>query len=480
MAKIDFIYKIEVSDDLPKLALVSLRSAMRVLNVGLLAEKASPALRQVKIDVGDIPTRVHYSPLDGIITVNPKKDKMRHKSQGLVINTLFALSMAYYDHGLKNKDRLYWKQLTRNKKPDQRFLAKASFSVGSTGKSRLFFASELVKHLMLDFDSELIVEFFSPEVPQLVTLSRTRFKGLVPRRELNEPIAIQRTMLDEELIPLKDALDLSGITGITDILREKGLKFEFDYDSTGMVVFNARTRSGQTVVQIKRSFIDGYVKNDYFSLDPSLQRKGLGLKLFASQLMTAVNMGITHIKLKADRDDANGLSGYDVWWKFGFDGVVEASKVGGQQAKSFWREAVISKILNYSPMDLQVKFYGMMQRLEQKVDEAEFSPMAYQYLLDVTLDGNYQDLEDFQDPSMKDFMTLVDFFNRMSPRSRFLENEGLSYERQRIQRLMELEGFEAFWTRSGVAWSAELDLSEGASSPSVGILKNYLEQRDLL
>lgn len=477
MAKINFVYPITVSDQLPQLPLISLKAAMSALGTDFLLEKATPKLKKVRIEVGQIPTRVSYSPLTKTITVNPDKRKLRHPSEGLVPNTLFALSMAYYD-SLKTSDRMYWKNLTRNERADMTFLKRISFSTEQAGKDRLLFASELTKKF-LKGDSELIRRFFGTDVEELVALSRTRFRGLISNRDKNEPIVVSRSLMGEESLPLSEALDITGITGISDFLRKEGYALQLDYDESGLFVFNA-VKNGQKVVQIKRSFYHGEVRNDYFAIFPELQRQGLGLKVFATQLMSSVKNGVKAINLSAERDEENGLYGYNVWWKFGFDGFIRASATNNPtEAKDWWLQAVTEKILGSSDIDLQLRFYGMISRLQDKVANGEFSPSAFRYLLDVTLDGDYQDKGDFVSPSKKDFLALVQFFNRMSPESPFLKEEGLSYQHQRIQRLMELDGFDAWWTQYGIKWEARLDLSEGERSPSIATLRDYMRQRGI-
>ena len=326
--------------------------------------------------------------------------------------------------------------------------------------------------------SPIIVRFFDNSVDSLVTLSPTRFRGLIQNRDRNEEIRISQSLGGGTTVTLAEALDITGITGITDALRGQGLKFDFDYDETGLFIFNARNKEGKKLVQIKRSFHFGEVQNDYFAIDPSLQRQGLGLKVFATQLMSAVKNGVPAITLTADRDEEAGLFGYNVWWRFGFDGYIDSQQTSDPEAASeWWRQAVVEKILGSSEMDLKLRFYGMIKRLREKVSVGEFSPAAFQYFLDRTLDGDYVSKEDFQNPSKKDFLSLVQFFNRISPDSPFLRDEGFSFKFQTIQRLFELDGFGDWWKDFGVKWSARLDLSDGEDSPSIAILRDYMADR---
>ena len=453
---------------------------MSKLNTSLLTDKASPKFKKVRVVVDDIDTRVSYDPLTGVITANPDKKRLRHRTQGLIPNVLFALSMAYYDFALKSSDRLYWKNLTRREKIDKSLLNRISFRTEQTGKPRLLFSTELTKYFLLGANqAPIIVRFFNEEVSSLVELSPTRFRGLIPNSDKEDAIIISQSLGNSQSITLTQALDVTGITGITDTLREAGCSFEFDYDETGLFIFNA-VKDGRKVVKIKRSFHYGEVRNDYFAIEPEMQRQGLGLKVFATQLMSAVQNDIKAINLTAERDEENGLFGYNVWWRFGFDGYIDSSATSTKKdGTDWWIQAVTEMVIGSSEIDLKLHFYGMLKRLQDKVEDGLFSPTAFQYLLDRTLEGDYQSKEDFAEPSRKDFLALVQSFNRISPDSPFLKEEGLSFKHQRIQRLLELDGFEDWWASNGIKWEAKLDLSSGDSSPSIAVLRDYMRERGL-
>ena len=87
--------------------------------------------------------------------------------------------------------------------------------------------------------------------------------------------------------------------------------------------------------------------------------------------------------------------------------------------------------------------------------------------------------EFFEAPSQKDFMSLVEFFNNIEPNSEILQKHDLSYRFQRIQRLMELDGFSDWWETHGGKWEATLDLSEGENSPVIGLVREYMDRRGL-
>ena len=166
---------------------------------------------------------------------------------------------------------------------------------------------------------------------------------------------------------------------------------KLSHDSSGVIELEAFTPNGENVLKMKRYFFDGAIKNEYFVLQPVLQRKGLGMSAFVAQLSSAIKHDIKEIHLVAERDEETGLFGYDVWWRFGFDGLIHNTSVSGdtQSAKEWWRQAVVEKIISASQMTLQVQFYGTLRKLEERVRAGEFSPSAYQYFTDVKLEGDY-------------------------------------------------------------------------------------------
>ena len=480
--KINFIYPLDVDQSLPKLVLISLGAGLRAIDTVMLSTKAKPTLKKLKI-VGDptLTTRVSYSPLTGIIRVSDSIRKRRHRYEGVLPNVLLALGMGYYDFGLSKNDQLYWKNLSRGAKIDRQLLQKSSFNVEQAGKERLLFGTEMVKQLLYRQPSDLINRFFNTNTDSLIELSPTRYNGLRLRKDDKEAlIETERSLYDARKISLLDALDVSGITGITDTLRKKGYKIKLEYSRSGVMELEALDPAdGTEVIKMKRSFHNGVIRNDYFAIHPELQRQGLGIKAFATQLVSAVKHEISEITLSAER--GNGINGYNVWWRFGFDGILQVSNVDGSQAEArgWWRQAVVEKILSSSEMTSQVQFYDLIKELKAKVDSGDFSPSAYQFFMDVTLEGEYLTKSSFEAPSQKDFMSLVEFFNNIEPDSAILSKHDLSYRYQRIQRLMELDGFSDWWGIHGGSWDAKLDLSEGENSPVIGLVREYMSRRGL-
>lgn len=478
--KLNFIYPIKTTG-LPKVVEISMKMGVKAFlsKAPFLKDKAKPSLNKLRIEAEEgLPVRVSYSPLTGLIKVNPEMNKIRDNRKGIVPNLLLALGMGYYDFGLSKSDQLYWKNLTRREKVDLTLLKRSSFSVSQVGKPRILFAIELFKHTIFQTPSVLLETFFDVGSPELIELSSTRFRGLgLTRGERKEQLETSSSLVDRKTVSLEDALDIAGITGLTDDMREAGYRTELDYDQSGIMEFKAYSGS-RVVLQMKRYFFDDIIKNEYFTLSEDLQRQGLGMKAFATQLTSAIKHGVEKIQLVAEREDDSGLFGYNVWWRFGFDGHLDSGRYGSSlEAKAWWKQAVVEKILGASDMTSQKMFYGMVKRLKRKTEEGSFSNSAFQYFMDVTLDGEYNKVKDFQIPSRKDFLALVDFFNKVSPESPFLKEEDLSYKFQRIQRLMELEGFEDWWKQYGDKWNASLDLSDGVESPSVGLVRNYIRGR---
>jgi len=61
--------------------------------------------------------------------------------------------------------------------------------------------------------------------------------------------------------------------------------------------------------------------NDGFHIHrPVMQRRGIGLRIFARQLHTATAFGVKHIRTRAGR--RGGENGYYTWPRFGFDGPL--------------------------------------------------------------------------------------------------------------------------------------------------------------
>ena len=479
--KMNFIYPLDVDQSLPKLVLISLGAGLRAIDTLMLSTKAKPTLKKLKIVADDsLATRVSYSPLTGIIRVHPSLQNRRHRYEGVLPNVLLALGMGYYDFGLSKNDQLYWKNLSRGAKIDRQLLQISSFNVEQAGTPRLLFGTEIVKELLYREQSELIQRFFNMGTDDLIELSRTRYNGLRLKKDDKEAMLdTERSLYDTRKISLLDALDVSGITGITDHLRKEGFRLKLEYSNMGVMELKATNTEGVEVLTMKRSFHNGVIHNDYFALHPDLQRQGLGMKAFATQVMSAVKHEVTEIHLSAERSE--GVNGYNVWWRFGFDGLLKMSNVSGDQvgAQEWWRQAVVEKILSSSEMTSQVQFYALIKELKMKVDMCKFSPSAYQFFMDVTLEGEYLTKSSFEMPSQKDFMTLVDFFNNIDPHSAILKQHDLSYKYQRIQRLMELEGFSDWWEIHGGSWDAKLDLSEGENSPVIGLIRAYLNRRGL-
>ena len=160
--KLNFIYPIKTTG-LPKVVEISMKMGVKTFlsKAPFLKDKTKPSLNKLRIEAEEgLPVRVSYSPLTGLIKVNPEMNKIRDKRKGIVPNLLLALGMGYYDFGLSKSDQLYWRNLTRREKVDLTLLKRSSFSVSQVGKPRILFAIELFKHTIFQTPSVLLETFF--------------------------------------------------------------------------------------------------------------------------------------------------------------------------------------------------------------------------------------------------------------------------------------------------------------------------------
>ena len=471
--KANFIYPLNLVGDNKSFMNVT-KMVVNTIDTSILLSRARPSLKKVTIliDPNLQDVRVDYSSVTGIIRISPLRTGISSGKLSVRSNLIFALGMAFYDFSLKQPDRTYWRNLIRGKKiPFNKLLPKISFSTTDVGRDRLSFAYYFFM-FQRGVEKEDFINFFKGEA-DFVTLKANRFRGFGRFDEydvMNTPSGKTYT--------LKEALDLSGITAITPDLKAYGCKFVLDWDERGILVFKA-TKNGVPLVKIKRDLSWG-VTNDHFFIAPELQRNGFGLKVFASQLTQAIRANIPQITTEADRDDSVDMVGYDVWWRFGFDGNISAyNTTDPDTAEDWFKEATNAKILDMGGMSVRRLFADFMEDLRQRAREGSFSPSALEYLETQVLERPFKTREDYDSVGTKEFLQLINFFNRMSPSSPLLKQYDLSHTTQRIQRLMELEGFSEWWAINGKKWRGVLDLREGEQSPVVGQLRNYMTQRGI-
>lgn len=475
-AKIPFLFHIPVFGQAPNAFLGALRMTFTVLNTNILQPKLKGAFKKVRVNLRiGLANRVEYSPITGLIELDPSMSKIRDKRQGIRTNLVLALGMAFYDFSLTNSDRIYWKALTRKIKFNITDVKKkSSFGVAQVGKPRLIFASLLLAHFNGE-TSPLLKEFLQG-AEELVELDPKRHTGLgLRKRELETPITVG---LYGETMPLKDALDVVGITGITPELKRLGCNTRISYDPS-IGSFNVlATKDGKAVLEMERHFSFNQIKNERFFIDPELQGNGLGLTVFATQVSQAIKHGINKIHAEADRNDDIGMAGYDIWWKFGFDGFIVPTRTKNPtEAKDWFSQAVVETLIGLSEMSIKRLFFDLMLTLEERVSKGAFSPSAYRYLQQSVLGGEYTNKKDFAEIDRKDFSSFIDAFNKIEPESNFLKEWDLSYSSQRIQRLVQLKGFTDWWTVNGGKWAGSVDLTDGEDSVVFALLKNYMQRR---
>ena len=474
---IPFLYRIPVYGAAPPMLYGAIRQTFSILNTDILKEKGRASFKKVEIFfVKGLENRVEYSPITGRIEIDPSPNKIRDRRKGIRTNLILALSMAFYDFGLSANDRTYWKALSRNisfKVSDAK--KGTSFGVSQVGKPRWLFAGLLLAYFNGN-PSKTLTTFLRSEEEALIELSPSRHRQIgIPSREMDDPIQVG---LYGETLPLRDALDIVGITGITPQLKRLGCRVNVSYDPTLGNFSIIAKKNGVPVLEMERKFDFNSIKNEKFFLSPELQGRGLGLSVFATQVTQAVTHGIGAINTQADRNDDTGMAGYNIWWKFGFDGkIFPARTKNPEEARNWFEQAVLETIIGYSEMSLNRLLYDLMSSLKERMQKGSFSPSAYRYLNQVVLEGQYQEREDFNDVSTRLFVALVESFNEIEPESEILQKFDLSYHTQRIQRMVQVEGFTEWWEINGGKWEGSADLSEGMGSEVVALLRNYLNQR---
>lgn len=475
-AKIPFLFYVPLYGQAPNAFLGALRLTFRVINTDILQPKLKGTFKKVHIELKDyLSNRVEYSPVTGVIELDTSLTKLRDRKQGVRTNLILALGMAFYDFSLTTSDRTYWKALTKKIKFNLQDVKKrSSFGVSQVGKARLIFAGLLLAHFNGQ-TSPLLKEFLMGG-SELVALDPNRHKNIgIRKSELDKPVTIG---LYGQTLPLKNALDIVGITGISPKLKKMGCNTRVSYDPSIGKFTIISTKDGIPVLEMERNFSFNQIKNERFFIAPELQGQGLGLSVFATQVSQAIKHGVTKIKTEADRNDDIGMSGYDVWWKFGFDGdIIPTRTKKPQEARDWFYQAVIETLLGYSDMSIKRLFYDLMSSLQERTETGEFSPSAFRYLQQSVLGGKYLERSDFDKIDRKDFTALIDSFNEIEPESQFLKEFDLSYNTQRIQRMVQLEGFPDWWKINGGKWEGEVDLREGEDSVVFALLKNYMKRR---
>ncbi len=112
--------------------------------------------------------------------------------------------------------------------------------------------------------------------------------------------------------------DVATLAGVPDgheatiAVRPHGITVTSDHDGVYIHRIISRDSKGKT-----------YIKNDVFTVSKDQQGKGIGLSVFGRQVEHARRLGIDRIDTVAarsyDTENRQGLIGYKVWPKFGYD-----------------------------------------------------------------------------------------------------------------------------------------------------------------
>ena len=81
------------------------------------------------------------------------------------------------------------------------------------------------------------------------------------------------------------------------------------------------------------NFDDGIIENEEFHVSQS--GKGLGLKMFATQVRAAQDQGFKRIEVFAAGKNGTDMNGYYTWPRFGYVGTVNWSTVDKEMPEQF-------------------------------------------------------------------------------------------------------------------------------------------------
>lgn len=70
------------------------------------------------------------------------------------------------------------------------------------------------------------------------------------------------------------------------------------------------------------------IYNFFFEVEKAVAGKGLGTDIFAAQVRAAARRGFTTIVARAERDDPEGMVGYYVWPRLGYDAAIPGDVAG--------------------------------------------------------------------------------------------------------------------------------------------------------
>jgi GNAT superfamily N-acetyltransferase len=125
-------------------------------------------------------------------------------------------------------------------------------------------------------------------------------------------MAFARNIFGEDVSPEHIAA-LGGVLPDIDVTIEPGM-------TPGSIAVTGHPPGGGLMGRaISRENSDIVIDNLYFELPEESQGKGLGARALLQQVQTAGEMGISRIDAEAARNDAEGMVGYYVWPRLGYD-----------------------------------------------------------------------------------------------------------------------------------------------------------------
>jgi hypothetical protein len=116
---------------------------------------------------------------------------------------------------------------------------------------------------------------------------------------------------------IKDMNSLVNMAGIG-ALASKDIKSEISFESDHIVV--EVFKDGPFKLVTRKIYKDHIYQSLIYLKNKAPQ--GLGTKMFVSQVHQAKKAGLKYLKCDANRNDKNGVFGYKIWPKFGYDGEI--------------------------------------------------------------------------------------------------------------------------------------------------------------
>jgi len=106
---------------------------------------------------------------------------------------------------------------------------------------------------------------------------------------------------------------------------------------------------------------DLVVENQFFELHEDHRGKGLGARALLQQIQSAGELGVSHIETEAARNDDEGMVGYYVWPRLGYDGDVPSPPpspggedsmsdlMSSQKGRDWWKDNGQTVTLKFDP-----------------------------------------------------------------------------------------------------------------------------------